>query len=110
MLAMLKEGGAQQISFLPKGGGGYEKLYAVLRQRGGGPKCFSPAIFLFCTPPPPPPLTNRRYLGAFHLVRTHLEGEGVQVSNTFPLRITCKKGGGGPDSMQKCVPTKWKTP
>ena len=26
-------------------------------------------------------------------------GGGVQVSYTFPLRITCKKGGGGPDSM-----------
>ena len=24
---------------------------------------------------------------------------GGQVSYTFPLRITCKKGGGGPDSM-----------
>ena len=42
--------------------------------------------------------------GAFHLVRTHLGewggGGGGQVSYTFPLRITCKKGGGGaPDSM-----------
>ena len=36
-------------------------------------------------------------LGAFHLVRTHLGGEGggVKVSYTFPLRITCKKKGGG---------------
>ena len=33
--------------------------------------------------------------GAFHLVRPHLGGErggGGQVSYTFPLRITCKKG------------------
>ena len=26
-------------------------------------------------------------------------GGGGKLSHTFPLRITCKKGGGGPDSM-----------
>ena len=26
-------------------------------------------------------------------------GGGGQVSHTFPLLITCEKGGGGPDSM-----------
>ena len=31
--------------------------------------------------------------GAFHLVRTHPGGgEGFKSLDTFPLRITCKKG------------------
>ena len=33
-----------------------------------------------------------------------------QASYTFPLRITCKKGEGGPESMYNCVRTKWKAP
>ena len=33
------------------------------------------------------------FLGIFYLVRRH-PGGGGQVSYTFPLRITCKKGGG----------------
>ena len=31
---------------------------------------------------------------SINYVRTQGEGGGGQVSNTFPLRITCKKGGG----------------
>ena len=47
---------------------------------------------------------NRVYIptereGAFHLVRTHLGQWVGKESNTFPLRITCKKGV-GPDSIK----------
>ena len=31
-----------------------------------------------------------------------------QSSYTFLLRVTCKKGGGGLNSMSICVHTKWK--
>ena len=45
-------------------------------------------------------LSSSRTRGAFHLVLTHLGGRGGgQVSYKFALRITCKNGGGGPDSM-----------
>ena len=42
--------------------------------------------------------------GSFHLVSKHL------VSYVISLRITCKKRGGGLDSMYTCVSTKWKAP
>ena len=43
---------------------------------------------------------NRDHKGHFiKYVRTHGRGGGGQVSYTFPLRIACKKGGGGPESM-----------
>ena len=37
------------------------------------------------------------------LIMYTLIGGGVKASYTVPLRITCKKGKGGPDSMLKCV-------
>ena len=42
------------------------------------------------------------WIGAFHLVRTHLGGMGGggQVSYTVPMRITCKKGGGEGEGVQ----------
>ena len=35
----------------------------------------------------------------FSMIRTQGEAGGNQVSYTFPLHITCKEGGRGPDSM-----------
>ena len=35
---------------------------------------------------------------------------GGQVFYTFLLHTTCKKGGGGPDTMYNCIHNKWKAP
>ena len=49
--------------------------------------------------------------GALHLVRTHLEGVGgVKPPIHFHCLLHAKRGWVGPDSMSKCVRTKWKAP
>ena len=63
VLAMLKEGGGAKSFHLLKGEGGRKKFYRVLR--GGGPKSFSHFVA-----PPPLPVTNDQSLTNLHFWQT----------------------------------------